>query len=136
MDAWFTSVETFLRELRIHDAPDLASRLWNADETGFCTGVASKRVLARKGAKDVHETSGASGRDYYTVLAAGAADGNRLPPFILYKGKNLYLRWTNGGPAGALYGVSDSGWMEGNNFLRWFEKLFCPAVLTSSVPAQ
>ena len=25
--------------------PDLASQLWNADETGFCTAVASTRVV-------------------------------------------------------------------------------------------
>ena len=70
--------------------------------------MASRLVLARKGSKDVHETSGGTGREYHTVLAAGAADGTRLPPFILYKGVNLYARWTKGGPAGAVY-----GWMDG-----------------------
>lgn len=109
-------------------APDLAARLWNADETGFCTSVACQKVLARRGAREVQETSGGSGREYHTVLEAGAADGTRLPPFILYKGCNLYLRWTGGGPAGAVYGCSDSGWMEAGNFYSWFEKLFVPAV--------
>jgi hypothetical protein len=129
-------VKTFLEKLNILHAPDLASRLWNTDETGFCTSTASHRVLARRGAREVHETSGGSGRDYYTVLAAGAADGTRLPPFMLYKGSNLYLRWTKGGPAGAVYGMSNSGWMEQDNFLEWFKKLFVPAVtlLTKSGP--
>ena len=126
--SWLTKVEAFLQQLNILDAPDLAARMWNADETGFCTSMAACKVLAKKGSRQVHETSGGSGRDYYTVLAAGAADGTRLPPFVLYKGVNLYARWTNGGPAGTVYGVSDSGWMEGNNFCKWFEKLFVPAV--------
>ena len=121
-------MENFLKEIKLLHAPDLASRLWNGDETGFCASVACTKVLAKKGSKEVHETSGGSGRDYYTVLGAGAADGTRLPPFILYKGCHLYLRWTNGGPAGTVYGVSDSGWMEGNNFHSWFEKLFLPSV--------
>lgn len=112
INSWFQKLETFLKEIDIREAPDLSSRLWNADETGFCTSMASHRVLARKGSKEVHETSGGSGRDYFTVLGAGAADGTRLPPFILYKGSHLYLRWTNGGPAGTAYGCSDSGWME------------------------
>lgn len=43
------------------NVPDLASRLWNADETGFCTSGASNKVLARRGAREVHETSGGSG---------------------------------------------------------------------------
>jgi len=51
-----------------------------------------------------------------------------MAPFILYKGCHLYLRWTNGGPAGAVYGVSDSGWMEGSNFHKWFEKMYVPAI--------
>ena len=28
---------------------DFASRIWNADETGFCLGATSKKILARKG---------------------------------------------------------------------------------------
>ena len=121
-------MKVFLEDIKILDATDLASRLWNTDETGFCTSVASNRVLARKGSKDVHETGGGSGRDHYTVLAAGSAEGTRLPPFILYKGANLYRRWTKGGPAGAVYGVSDSGWMDTQNFMEWFKKLYVPAV--------
>ena len=121
-------MEEFLQELKMLDMPDLSKRLWNADETGFCTAVASQRVLAKRGAKDVHETAGGSGRDYITVLGVGAADGTRLPPYILYKGCNIFLRWTGGGPAGSLYGVSKSGWMEADNFISWFKSLFLPAV--------
>lgn len=40
----------------------------------------------------------------------------------------MYTSWTTGGPAGSLYGVSDSGWMERANFLDWFKKLFLPAI--------
>ena len=121
-------MESFLREVKLLEAHDLASRLWNADETGFCTAVVSQRVLARRGSREVHETGGRSGRDYTTVLGAGSVDGVRLSPYILYKGVNLYLRWTTSGPAGTLYGVSKSGWTESNNFLEWFNKIFLPAV--------
>ena len=36
----------------------------------------------------------------------------------------------------AVYGISDSGWMDGANFLSWFTKLFLPAVsyLTETAP--
>ena len=127
-DSWFHDFKGFLTELDILERSDLASRLWNADETGFCTAMASHTVLARRGSKAVHETAGSSGRDYITVLGAGAADGIRLPPYILYKGVNLYARWTEGGPAGTWYGVSKSGWMEGDNFLHWFTDAFLPAI--------
>jgi len=79
--------------------------------------------------RTIHEIGGGSGRQYITVHCAGNAHGERLPPFILYKGKNLYQRWMQGGPAGAVYGISESGWMDASNFLSWFHKLFLPAVL-------
>ena len=65
---------------------------------------------------------------YITVQCAGSASGERLPPFILYKGTNLYQRWTEGGPAGVLYGVSESGWMDSSNVLSRFKNLFLRAV--------
>ena len=46
----------------------------------------------------------------------------------MYKGTYVKKDWLSQGLAGALYGVSDSGWMEAANFLSWFSKLFIPAV--------
>ena len=125
---WLAKVNMFLQQHEMLRLPDLEGRMWNCDETGFCTAMASKTVLARKGSRVVHECGGGTGHEFYTVLGCGSASGQRLAPFILYKGKNVYRRWTVGGPAGAVYGVSDSGWMEAGNFLSWFEKMFTPAV--------
>ena len=86
-----------------------------------------QRILARKGKKNVHDTGGGSGREYITVLGCGSASGQRLPPYVLYKGKNLWTSWTKGGPAGTYFNVSDSGWMERPLFLEWFKKLLLPA---------
>ena len=46
----------------------------------------------------------------------------------MYKGKHLYSSWTKGGAAGAMYSVSESGWMEKENYESWFTKMFMPAV--------
>ena len=42
----------------------------------------------------------------------------------------------HGGPAGSMYSVSDSGWMEAANFKQCFAKMFIPAVkhLTTKHP--
>ena len=106
---------------------ELAQRMWNCDETAFATDVASKRVLARRGERNVHETGGGSGREYITVLGCGSASGECLPPYVLYKEKNLWTTWTKGGPSGTYFNVSESGWMERPHFLEWFKKLFLPA---------
>ena len=47
-----------------------------------------------------------------------------MPQCVLYKGKHLYSTWTKDGPEGTKFGVSDSGWMEKENFCSWFKLLF------------
>lgn len=98
-------------------------RLWNCDETGTCTAVASWKILTRRGEKNVYETGGGSGRENITILACGEAT-----PYIVYKGKNLMTAHTEGGPRNTWYSMSDSGWMEGANFFEWFRKVFLPDV--------
>lgn len=140
LESWFASVQSFLQKVELmkrnRTVPDYASRIWNCDETGFCLGATSKKILAKRGERCVHEVGGGSDHQFITVNACGNAAGIKLPPFILYKGKHLYSTWTNGGPAGTHYGVSESGWMEEINFLKWFEQQFYPAVkhLTTSGP--
>ena len=56
------------------DEDDVRHRVWNCDESGFCTAVASKKILAKRGEKEVHETMGGSGREYITILACGCAE--------------------------------------------------------------
>ena len=116
--------------------PTSAQRIWNCDETAFSMSATSAKLLCKRGVSALHEVGGGSGREYTTVHVACSASGERLPPFVLYKGKNIYQRWIQGGPAGAVYGVTESGWMDSSMFLSWFMKLFCPAVahLTSSGP--
>ena len=55
-------------KLQDFDETEIAKRLWNCDETGFCIAVASKTVFAKRGEKAVHEVSGGSGKEYITVL--------------------------------------------------------------------
>ena len=63
--------------------------MWNCDESGFCTFSTSMKIMAKRGYQNVQETVGGSGRKCITILGACCADGTRLPPYILYKGKNL-----------------------------------------------
>ena len=120
-------VETLLHKADILDSTDLDKRLWNCDETGLCNAVTSGRILSKRGSKWVPQTAGGSGRSYTTVHGCGSASGVRLPPFVVYKGKHIYATWTKYGPAGAMYSVSDSGWMEKENYHCWFKKMFLPA---------
>ena len=130
---------------------DRQSRLWNCDKAGIFTDLTSKRVLSERGARDVYHTSGGSGKQIHIVHACGSA-ASHLPPYILYPGKintilvkanfsetsgklppfilgkNIWDRWCLNGPKGVLYGASESGWMERDNFCSWFETLFIQSV--------
>lgn len=113
---WLQKVRSFLEECEIIELPDLDCRLWNCDETGFCTSMASKTVLARKGSRNVYECGGGTGHEYYTVLGCGSAAGVRLPPFILYKGKNIYRRW--------IQGDQREQCMESQSLAGWKDQIF------------
>ena len=118
--------------------PATAARLWNYDETAFCTctSVSATRLIVHTGTKMVHELGVPLEESAQQYTAQVVPLGERLPPFILYKGKNLYWRLMEGGPAATAHVISDSGWMDGINFLSWFTKLFLPAVayLTNTAP--
>lgn len=53
-----------------------------------------------------------------------------MPPYILYQATNLWALWTQGGPPGARYQTSPSGWMESLLFFDWFKTMFVPHVAT------
>ena len=49
LDEWFLKVQSLFSftKLQDFDETEIAKRLWNCDETGFCTAVAYKTVLAK-----------------------------------------------------------------------------------------
>ena len=60
--SWISKVSTIVMDAGLSEmtTEELAQRMWNCDETAFATDVASKRILARRGEKNIHETSGGS----------------------------------------------------------------------------
>ena len=59
-----------------------------------------------------------------TVLACANAAGNILPPMIVYKRKNLTPQLMADEVDGTIYGLSPSGWMDGELFQEWFHYHF------------
>ena len=65
VDAWIAGVKKLFQESglikRGRVDKDFSNRLWNSNETAFCTFDTSKKVLAKRGSQEVHETGGGSG---------------------------------------------------------------------------
>ena len=57
------------------------------------------------------------------IKVCANADGEYMPLYVIYKGKNLYSSWLNGPPS-THYQCSTNGWMESTTFLDWFKCLF------------
>ena len=61
-----------------------------------------------------------------SIMFAGNAIGEYLPPMVVYKAQNLYRGWTEGGPHNAVYDVTKNGWFDSRTFEIWFFKVFLP----------
>ena len=124
IDHWFFKIlEPLLQKTGLINHPD---QIYNADETSFCLTGRPQKVIARKGAKSPQCVIGGTGRENITIQCCVSATGHFLPPYILYSGQRLMFHYTQGGPAGAKYGVSQKGWMTEVNFLDWFRNHFIP----------
>ncbi len=50
-----------------------------------------------------------------------------MPPYIVYKGQNVYEAWCVGGIKRSAYSSTLSGWFNGFTFKDWFVKIFLQA---------
>ena len=84
---------------------------------------APPKVIARKGQK--HTQSITTGnKTQITVLSCCSASGHVLPPMIVFDRKTLKAEMTVGEVPGSMYGLSESGWVDGELFDLWFRHHF------------
>ncbi|XP_043226388.1 uncharacterized protein LOC122383728 [Amphibalanus amphitrite] len=101
--------------------------LFNYDETNVTDDPGAKRCITRRGMRRVERRMSHS-KQATSIMFCGSADGKYLPPMVVYKAKHIYQEWMQGGPTGALYHRSPSGWFDNFLFERWFFDLFLPHV--------
>ena len=127
---WFDLLEYYLTEFGLKAHPEFC---FNLDETAL-TGQPSKgKVYVNASNKNAYVIIPDTTKLSFTVMFCGNAAGIYLPPFVIYKAKNLYGNWMGEreGVPGAVYGYSDSGWMVAANFEGWFAKIFVVYVQTN-----
>jgi hypothetical protein len=111
-------------EVSAVDVPD--DNVYNYDETNLRDNPGAVKAIFRKGVKYAEQV-----RDHSKSSISMMMCGNRkgfLPPYILYKGGNVYESWCMGGPDKAVYSSSQSGWFDMFVFEDWFKKIFLPHV--------
>ncbi|KAL2102377.1 hypothetical protein ACEWY4_001545 [Coilia grayii] len=95
--------------------------IYNCDETGFGDkGSSRKRVLCSKGQRTVYAQQ-VTTREHVTVHCCASAAGEVIPPFVIFEKCLPSTAYSLEGPRNALYGVSDTGYMDSDLFLKWLE---------------
>jgi hypothetical protein len=85
-------------------------------------------VVTRKGSNSARKISNSNDKVMFTALVCCSANGEFLPPHVVYKGqRGVRSNWTLGFD-NCTYGVTPSGWMEGPQFTEWFKTSFVPFV--------
>ncbi|XP_065642657.1 jerky protein homolog-like [Hydra vulgaris] len=97
----------------------------NYDETNLSDDPKSKQMIFRKGTKHAERVINTS-KSSVSIMFACTADGIFLPPYTVYKAERLMDTWILGGPIGARYNRTKSGWFDGNCFKDWMQTLVVP----------
>ena len=117
---YFHLLTKVLTENELLDSP---SRIYNVDETGIALDGHAPRVVAKRGQKKVrYRTTG--NKKQVTVIACMNANGQCIPPFVIFDVKRLNMQWRKGEVVGTAYGLSQKGWVDPELFRGWLSDHF------------
>ena len=103
----------------------LPENIMNYDETNLADDPGMKKCVFKRGVKYPERVINYS-KGNISLLFAGTASGELLPPYVVYKSTHLWDSWCKGGPPHTRYGRSVNGWMNLENFEEWFFTIVVP----------
>lgn len=103
----------------------LPENMFNCDESNLSNNVGAVQAIFRRGTKYAEHVRDST-KTCISIMFCGSASGVMMPPYVVYKASNIYDSWCTGGPKGAVYNSSHSGWFDGNIYTDWFKKVFLP----------
>ena len=110
---------------------------WNMDETGIMQGHRGNGLVVGKASRKHILVKSAGSREWVTIVEAGSAVGNSLPPLIIFRGKDVQQQWF---PAcleeweSWRFTASPNGWTSNDIGQKWLEDIFIP--LTACDPPE
>ncbi|CAK1584773.1 unnamed protein product [Parnassius mnemosyne] len=107
-------------EETIRDVPP--SNILNLDETNLNDDPGSSKCIFRRGVKYPERVLNSS-KGAISLMFSAAANGTSLSPYVVYKADNLYSEWIQGGPRGARYNRTSSGWFDSTIFEDYFKNV-------------
>jgi transposase-like protein len=106
------------------------SHIVSIDETNIYFDMVGSTTLANRGSRTVSiKSSGTSAR--CSIILGVTMDGQKLPPFIIFKGKvngRIRREWTGNTeyPSSSFYAVQEHAWVDRDVFIQWINKVWKP----------
>jgi hypothetical protein len=119
---WFILVQNTIKKYGILDTD-----IYNFDETGFQMGVISTAKVITGAERSNRPVSVQPGnREWVTAIDCICADGQSLPPVIIFEGKMHQSTWYTEDtlPGDWVIGVSENGWTDDILGLTWLKNVF------------
>jgi hypothetical protein len=108
------------------------TKVFNVDQTNVHYSQESKYTYAAKGTRTI-SVKDVDSSNRCTVMLGASAYGEKLPPFIVYKGSNgrggkvkKELEAREGYPGGVEMTVQGNAWFDERVMLEWIEKIWKP----------
>ena len=117
---YFDLLDKILTDNNLKDTP---RRIYNCDETFLPLDATREKVVRLKNTKNVYSQSHGT-TDHISLLCAASAAGFPLPPMIIYPKAYMGGAYTFEGSDDALYGKSESGYVDSELFIKRMEKIF------------
>ena len=117
---YFDLLEKTLTENELINKP---RQIYNADESFLPLNETKEKAVTLKNSKCVFSQSLGT-TEHITLLCAGSASGSALPPMVIYPKSFPGGQYKFGGPDGAVYAKSESGWVDSELFLEWMKRIF------------
>ncbi|KAH9643384.1 hypothetical protein HF086_015498, partial [Spodoptera exigua] len=90
-------INTIKEKKSLQDVP--TANIINHDETNLTDDPGRKKVIVRRRCKYPERVLNHS-KGSVSIMMAGTAEGDLLPPYVVYKSTHLYDSWVKNGPAG------------------------------------
>lgn len=129
LNKYYKELHAILTKSNLHDKPQ---NIYNIDETGFSTEHSPLKIICNRNTKPQAVTSNRS--TLTTVIAAGNALGNYVPPYYVFKGKRWNPDFMKNAAPGAEGEMSETGWSNSQVFQNYLTKFFIKHIRSSEQP--
>ncbi|KAJ8885068.1 hypothetical protein PR048_011264 [Dryococelus australis] len=114
----FEMFENLLNENNLFGVP---ARIHNADETGLQINNRPEKTLSMKGKRNEMSVTAKERGEAVTIRTCVSATGVFLPPFVVFKGKNMKQEFRDNLPPGSVVFMTDSGYITIELFRKFHE---------------